>query len=400
MINTRTDFPMLSRKYQGQDLVYFDNAATSLKPQAVLDAVFDYYQNHNSNVHRGPNFLSEEATVLYEDARRTVADFIGAGFEETIFTSGATMGLNLVARSWGEANLQAGDVIALSRAEHHANLVPWLQLKDKLNLKLVYIEVARDGSLIFDNILETPNLKLLAITQASNVLGSFYDLKNLLKAARQRGIVTVIDAAQSIAHLPINVKDLDCDFLAFSGHKLLAETGIGVLYGRRELLEKMPPFFSGGAMIAEVMADPFVPAELPAKFEAGTPNISGAISLGAACTYLNKLGYDNIIKKENELSTYFLKRLKELDFVVLLGNNKDRLPLFSLAFTGMHPHDVADLLGEAGIITRAGHHCAQPLHDSLKIPATLRASLSFYNTTAEIDRFIETLKKIQQLFKC
>lgn len=400
MINTRTDFPMLSRKYQGQDLVYFDNAATSLKPQAVLDAVFDYYQNHNSNVHRGPNFLSEEATVLYEDARRTVADFIGAGFEETIFTSGATMGLNLVARSWGEANLQAGDVIALSRAEHHANLVPWLQLKDKLNLKLVYIEVARDGSLIFDNILETPNLKLLAITQASNVLGSFYDLKNLLKAARQRGIVTVIDAAQSIAHLPINVKDLDCDFLAFSGHKLLAETGIGVLYGRRELLEKMPPFFSGGAMIAEVMADSFVPAELPAKFEAGTPNISGAISLGAACTYLNKLGYDNIIKKENELSTYFLKRLKELDFVVLLGNNKDRLPLFSLAFTGMHPHDVADLLGEAGIITRAGHHCAQPLHDSLKIPATLRASLSFYNTTAEIDRFIETLKKIQQLFKC
>jgi len=391
----RSDFPMLSRKYQGKSLIYFDNAASSLKPKAVLDSVLDYYQNHNSNVHRGPNFLSEEATVMYENARVAVAKFIGAKTQETIFSSGATMGINLVARSWGEANLKAGDVIAISRAEHHANLVPWLQLKAKLNLKIIYIEVASDGSLLWDNILDTPNLKLLAITQASNVLGSFYNLKKIISEARSRNIITVVDAAQSIAHYPVDVKDLGCDFLVFSGHKLFAETGIGILYGRQELLEQMPPFLSGGAMVADVSDDYFIPAELPAKFEAGTPNISGAISLGAACQYLN---YEQIIKQEQELSHYFLARLKELDFVTLIGNQRERLPLFSMALTGLHPHDAADLLGEEGIITRAGHHCAQPLHDSLNIPATLRTSLSFYNTKAEIDIFIAALKKIHKLF--
>lgn len=391
----RADFPMLNRKYEGKSLIYFDNAASSLKPQVVLDSVLDYYISHSSNVHRGPNFLSEEATSLYEGARKTVADFIGSDLKETIFTSGTTMSINLVARSWGETNLKAGDVIAISRAEHHANLVPWLQLKAKLNLDIVYIEVAADGSLIFDNILDTPNLKLLAVTQASNVLGSWYDLKDVISEARAKNIITLVDAAQSIAHHPVNVKDLGCDFLAFSGHKLLAETGIGILYGREELLEQMPPFLSGGAMIADVSADAFIPAQLPAKFEAGTPNISGAISLGAACQYIN---YEAIIKQEEELSDYFLTRLKELEYVTLIGNQTKRLPLFSMTFTGMHPHDVADLLGEDGIITRAGHHCAQPLHDSLKIPATLRASLSFYNTKDEIDIFIVALKKIHQKF--
>jgi len=394
----RTDFPMLNREYKGKKLIYFDNAATSLKPQVVLGAALSYYQKHNSNVHRGPNFLSEEATVLYETAREVVADFIKADPKETIFTSGATMGINLVARSWGETNLKVGDVIAISRVEHHANIVPWLQLKAKLNLEIIYIEVANDGSLIWDNILETPNLKLLAITQASNVLGSWYDLRGIIKEARAKNIITVVDAAQSIAHYQVNVKELDCDFLVFSGHKLLASTGIGVLYGRKELLEVMPPFFGGGAMIAEVKDDSFIPAELPAKFEAGTPNIEGAITLGVACQYLNQLSYEQIIKQEQELSSYFLLRLKELSFVKLIGNQSERLPLFSMIFTDMHPHDVADLLGEEGIITRAGHHCAQPLHDSLGIPATLRASLSFYNTKAEIDLFITALKKINKLF--
>jgi cysteine desulfurase / selenocysteine lyase len=391
----RFDFPMLNRQYEGKSLIYFDNAASSLKPKAVLDSVLDYYQNHSSNVHRGPNFLSEEATALYEGARTIVAKFINSSPKETIFTSGATMGINLITRSWGETNLKTGDVIAISRAEHHANLVPWLQLKAKLDLKIVYIEVASDGSLIWGDILNTHNLKLLAVTQASNVLGSFYDLKNIMAEARAKNIMTVVDAAQSIAHHPVDVKDLGCDFLVFSGHKLLAETGIGILYGREELLEQMPPFLSGGAMIADVSGDSFTPAELPAKFEAGTPNISGAISLGAACLYLN---YDQIIKQEQELTNYFLTRLKELDFVTLIGNKKERLPLFSMTFDGMHPHDVADLLGEEGIITRAGHHCAQPLHDSLKISATLRASLSFYNNKAEIDIFIEALTKIHKLF--
>lgn len=391
----RSDFPMLSRKYEGKSLIYFDNAASSLKPQVVLGAVLDYYQNHSSNVHRGPNFLSEEATALYEGARLSVAKFINSNPQETIFTSGATMGVNLVARSWGETNLKSSDVIAISRAEHHANLLPWLQLKARLDLKIVYIEVASDGSLIWDHILETPNLKLLAITQASNVLGSFYNLKDVIAKARAKNIITFVDAAQSIAHHPVDVKDLGCDFLVFSGHKLLAETGIGILYGREKLLNQMPPFLSGGSMVADVSDDSFIPAELPAKFEAGTPNISGAISLGAACSYLN---YDQIIKQEQELSNYFLSRLKELDFVTLIGNQCERLPLFSMTFTGMHPHDVADLLGEEGIITRAGHHCAQPLHDSLNIPATLRASLSFYNTKDEIDIFIAALKKVHKLF--
>ena len=401
MKDYRLDFPLLKRRYNDRALVYFDNAATAPKPQVVIKAVNDYYNLHNANIHRGPNFLSEEATVLYEGARKKVADFIGADKEEIVFTAGATAGLNLIARAWGENNLKAGDIIALSRAEHHANIVPWLQLKEKIGVVLEYIDIKADGTfneLSLDKIFDQPRLRVLAITQASNVLGQFYDLRLILKRAQAQGVLTVVDAAQSVVHNPLAVHDLDCDFLVFSGHKLLAPSGVGVLYGRRDLLEKIPPFLGGGGMIAEVKEQSFTPLAEALRLEAGTPNIEGAIALGAACDYLQEISWPEIIKREEVLKDYFLEQLSSLSFVRLLGGNEGRLPLFALDLQGIHPHDAADLLGEKGIITRAGHHCAQPLHDSLGIGASLRASLSFYNTTAEIDVFFQALQSIKKSF--
>jgi len=401
MKDYRLDFPLLKRKYNNQPLVYFDNAATAPKPQAVIAAVNDYYCLHNANVHRGPNFLSEEATLLYEGARKKVADFIGADKEEIIFTSGTTAGLNLLARAWGENNLKAGDIVALSRAEHHANIVPWLQLKEKLGIVLEYIDVKSDGAfdeLSLDKIFEQPRLRVLSITQASNVLGQFYDLKSILARAQARGVLTIVDAAQSIAHRPLDVRFLNCDFLVFSGHKLFAPAGLGVLYGRRELLDKLPPFLGGGGMISEVKEQSFSPLADSLKLEAGTPNIEGAIALGAACDYLRGISWPEIIKREEVLVDYFFKKLEACDFVRLLGGKSGRLPLFALDLQGFHPHDAADLLGEQGIVTRAGHHCAQPLHDALEVSSSLRASLSFYNTTAEIDIFFHTLQSIKKSF--
>lgn len=395
------DFPLLRRVYNNKSLVYFDNAATTPKPQAVIDAVNDYYNLHNANIHRGPNFLAEEATLLYEGARQKVAKFIGADTEEIIFTAGTTMGLNFLARVWGEANLKAGDIVVLSKAEHHANIVPWLQLKEKIGIVLQYIEINKDGTFkteSLNTIFDQPRLRVLAITQASNVLGQFYNLKPILERARIQGVLTIVDAAQSIAHQPLNVHDLACDFLVFSGHKLFAPTGVGVLYGRRKLLEKLDPFFGGGGMIAEVKEQSFLALEAPAKFEAGTPNIEGAIALGTACDYLLEISWSEIIKREQLLTGYFLKKLETLDFVHLLGGRAGRLPLFSLDLEGVHPHDAADLLGEEGIVTRAGHHCTQPLHDSLGINASLRVSLSFYNTVTEIDLFFKKLEQIRESF--
>lgn len=402
MKNYRSDFPMLSRRYQNKPLVYFDNAATALKPQAVLESINDYYLHHNTNIHRGPNFLSEEATLLYEEARQSVSEFIGADSTEIVFTSGTTAGLNLVARSWGEENLQSGDLVVLTRAEHHANIVPWLQLQAKRQIKLQYIELKADGTFEEESLkaaLACPRLRLLAITQASNVLGQFYELENILAKVKKRGVLTLVDAAQSIVHHEIDVRRLDCDFLAFSGHKLFAPSGSGVLYIRGEVLAKMPPFLGGGGMITEVKADSFLPAIGPAKFEAGTPNIEGAIALGAACRYLQNIGREEIFRREQELTAYFLDKMSAFSWLRLLGGRENRLPLFSLVISGLHPHDAADLLGEQGIVTRAGHHCAQPLHDYLNISASLRASLAFYNTEAEIDYFFASLSKIRQSFQ-
>lgn len=402
MLDCCSYFPLLKRLYKGQPLQYFDNAATTPKPQVVIDAVNGYYNLYNANVHRGPNFLAEEATELYEGARDKVADFIGAEREEILFTSGATFGFNLVARSWGEKNLKKGDVIALSRAEHHANLVPWLQLKEKIGIKIEYIEINKDGTLSIDSINKIFNqekLRLIAITLASNVLGQYYNLENLIKRAKAQAVITIVDAAQAIAHRPLDVKTLGADFVSFSGHKLFAPSGIGVLYGGKKLLKEMPVFLGGGSMIAEVLSQSFVPDTLPNKFEAGTPNIEGAIALGAAIDFIKKIGWKEIISREEKLSKYFLQEIKKLNFVKVLGGEDGRLPVFALSLSGFHPHDVADLLGERGIIVRAGHHCAQPLHDYLKVQASLRASLSFYNTKEEIDCFIIALSEIKKIFK-
>ncbi len=402
MLDHHSHFPLLKRLYEGQALQYFDNAATTPKPQMVIDAINDYYNLHNANVHRGPNFLAEEATDLYEGARAKVAKFIGAESEEIIFTSGATFGLNLVARSWGEQNLKKGDVIALSRAEHHANLVPWLQLKEKIGIEIKYIELNDDGTLSLDSldkIFDQSKLRLIAVTLASNVLGQYYNLETVIKRAQAQGVIIVIDAAQAIAHRPLDVKTLGADFVSFSGHKLFAPSGIGVLYGRKGLLDSMPAFLGGGNMISEVLAQSFSSAVLPNKFEAGTPNIEGAIALGAAIDFIKKIGWKEIISREEELSKYFIQVIKKLDFVKVLGGEEERLPVFALSLNGLHPHDAADLLGERGIIVRAGHHCAQSLHDYLKVKASLRASLSFYNTKEEIDRFVVALSEIKQIFK-
>jgi cysteine desulfurase/selenocysteine lyase len=397
----RKDFPMLSAQVNGQPLVYFDNAATSERPLAVIKAADDYYLEYNANVHRGLNPLADMATERYEGARTLIADFIGAQPEEVVFTSGTTASINLVARSWGEVSLKAGDTVLLSIAEHHANIVPWLQLKEKIGINILYIPLLADGQLDLvaaSELLNDQSIKLLAVSCVSNVLGIINPVKELISLARNRGITTLVDAAQAIAHYPISVKDLDCDFLVFSGHKMLGPTGIGVLYGRRSILETMPPFLGGGGMISSVHTDHFTPSALPHKLEAGTPNISGAIALGAACLYLQTTGWELIEKQERELSTYFLERLSALKRAKLLGTHKQRVPVFSLALEGLHPHDAADLLGQEGIIVRAGHHCAQPLHDYLEVSSSLRASLSFYNTVPEIDRFIMKLEALLESF--
>jgi cysteine desulfurase/selenocysteine lyase len=401
MIN-RKDFPILSKKIKGQSLVYFDNASTAQKSRLVIEAVSNFYNNDNANVHRGLNPLADAATKKYEAARSSVADFIGAKQEEIIFTSGATAGINLVARSWGEANLQAGDIVVLSIAEHHANIVPWLQLQEKIGLKLEYVPLKADGSwdlIAARKLLNKRRVKLLAVAQVSNVLGIINPVAQLIKLAKQKGIVTLIDAAQSIAHLKIDVKKLACDFLVFSGHKLGGPTGIGVLYGRQELLIAMPPFMGGGDMISFVKPNSFGVSELPYKFEAGTPNIAGVIGLGAALKYLQGVGYDAISKQEQQLTLYFLEKIKKLTAVKILGTAKAKLPIFSLTIKGIHPHDAADILGQAGIILRAGHHCAEPLHNYLSVPATLRASLSLYNTKSEIDYFISRVSELIKAFK-
>jgi len=398
MLDYRSHFPLLSRRYNDKALVYFDNAATTPKPELVIEAVNKYYREHNSNIHRGPNFLAEEATDLFENSRKAVAQFIGADHKEIVFTSGTTAAFNLLARVLGETNLKTGDVVAISQAEHHANIVPWLQLKERIGIELKYIKVNESGDFetsSLDNILHDKKLRILSLTQASNVLGRLYDLKTILARAKEQGVLTIVDAAQSIAHHELNVKDLGADFVVFSGHKLFAPSGVGVLYGRFELLDKMSVFFGGGSMMSEVKEQSFEAIEAPYKFEAGTPNIEGVIGLGVACRYLQSITWQKINHQEAELAQYFLQRLKEYPFLKLVGEKNNRLPLFSLVLEDIHPHDIADLLGEEGVITRAGHHCAQPLHESLGISSSLRASLAFYNTTLEIDYFFEKLVAIK-----
>ena len=395
--NVRQDFVLL----QNTDRVYFDNAATSQKPKCVIDAVQEFYEKYNANVLRGLYPLSVEATERYENARKTVQRFIHAACpEEIIFTRNATESMNLVAYSYGMANLKAGDEILVSILEHHSNILPWQMVSRATGAKLVFLECEPDGTIPKEKMDEafSEHTKLVAVTQVSNVLGCVNDIPELVKRARACGAVILMDAAQSAPHMPIDVQKLDVDFVAFSGHKMLAPMGIGVLYGKQELLEKMPPFLTGGEMIETVSRYDAVYAELPHKFEAGTVNAGGAVGLAAAIDYLESYGMDTLHAVEQELTAYLFRGMNVIPHVHVLGSQREDNHTGIVSFTvdQVHPHDISEVLSSDGMDIRAGHHCAQPLHDHLGIHSTARASLMFYNTKEEIDRFLESVSNIRR----
>ena len=399
----RRDFPILAREVRpGIPLVYLDSTATSQKPGAVIDVMDDFYRRSNANIHRGIHTLAEEATAAYEAARQRVADFIQAASpRQVIFTRNATESINLVAHSWGRANLAAGDVVILTEMEHHSNLVPWHILAADRGLRLEFIPVTSDGFLDLEVYHELLKLqpKLVSFTHMSNVLGTINPAEEIVRLAHQAGAITLIDGAQSVPHFAVDVRALDVDFLAFSAHKMCGPTGIGVLYGKKELLEKMPPFLGGGDMIKRVHLRDFVPNELPYKFEAGTPAIAEAVGLGAAVNYLDQVGMDAIAEHEHKIVEYALERLEEIPGISVFGppaQYRGGVAAFMLA--GVHPHDVSQILDSDGIAIRAGHHCAMPLHEKFKLPATARASFYLYSTTEEVDRLAESLYKVKTIF--
>lgn len=400
----RADFPILQREVApGVPLIYLDSAATSQKPQVVIDSLRDHFEQHNANIHRGIHRLAEESTAAYEAARAQIASFINASSaSEIVFTRNATESLNLVIQSWGRANLAPGDVILLTEMEHHSNLVPWYMLADALDLELRYVSLTDDGMLDMDSyqslLAESP--KMVSFTHMSNVLGTINPVRQMTAQAHQAGALVMVDAAQSVPHMPVDVQDLDVDFFAFSGHKMCGPTGIGVLYGRRELLEAMPPFLGGGEMIKRVELGRFVANDVPHKFEAGTPAIAEAIGLGAAVEYLSNLGMPAIHAHEQALTAYALERLAEVPGLQVFGPDdaSQKGGVAAFTFEGAHPHDVAQILDSRGIAVRAGHHCAMPLHEHYHLPATTRASFYLYNTTAEIDQLIEGLYQVKETF--
>jgi len=398
----RADFPILQRQVNGRPLVYLDNAATSQKPLAVLQAMDDYYRQTNANVHRGVHTLSEEATRQYEGARGRIGRFINAGSsKQIIFTRNATEAINLVAYSWGLDNLGPGDEVLITGMEHHANIVPWQLICQRTGATLRYIPIDARGDLRLDLLDEllTERTRLFAFTAASNVLGTINPAAELVAKAHAVGALALVDAAQSVPHMPVDVQALDCDFLVFSGHKMCGPTGIGVLYGRRELLEEMPPFMGGGDMIREVHMDGSRWNSLPWKFEAGTPAIAEVIGLGAAVDYLSALGMPWVREQEHALVSYAVEKMAQVEGLHLIGPEGDQrggVAAFTLA--DIHPHDIAAVLDSEGIAIRAGHHCAQPIHEHFGIVATARASFYFYNTFEEVDRLAAALDKVQSVF--
>ncbi len=392
----RADFPILEREVNGKKLAYLDNGATSQKPRQVIDAIVKYYSSYNANVHRGIHKLSEEATFAYEGARRKVAEFINCSEEEIVFVKNASEALNLLMYSYGMRNITHGGRIAISVMEHHSNFVPWQFLAKEKNAKLEFIDIGKNGELV--GLEDASGADIISVMHASNVLGTINDAEKICRVAREGGGVSVIDASQSVPHMPVDVKKIGCDFMAFTGHKMLAPTGIGVLYGRKELLEKMEPFLLGGDMILEVRKESCKWNEVPYKFEAGTPNIEGAIGLGAAVDYLNAVGMEEVRKHEVELLSYALEKMK--DEVKIYGplDAEKRTGLISFNIPGVHPHDVATIMDEEGIAIRSGHHCAQPVHDRLGLESSARASFYLYNTKDEIDRLVEAIKKVKRVF--
>ncbi len=400
----KEDFPIFKRKIHGKPLIYLDNAATTQKPKFVIDAEVNYYSRHNANIHRGIHTLSAEATSLYEEVRSKVLKFIKAKSEkEIIFTKNSTEAINLVAYSWGETNIGVGDEIVISEAEHHSNLVPWQIIAYKKKAKLKFVPINDDGCFSLDRFsrLLTNRTKIVSLTHVSNVLGVINPINQIAKLAHKVGALILVDGSQSAPNMPIDVTSLGCDFFVFTGHKLLAPTGTGVLWGRQEILKVMSPFLGGGEMIKEVYFDHFISNELPYKFEAGTPNIAGVIGLGAAIDYLTKIGMENIFIHEKQLAKYALEKLSLIDGLIIYGSRKSekKIGLISFNVKGIHPHDLAQVLDQEGIAVRSGHHCAMPLHLlRLHIPASIRASFYIYNDTNDIDRLIKAIKKAKKLF--
>ncbi|MCC7264139.1 MAG: cysteine desulfurase [Candidatus Latescibacteria bacterium] len=397
----RRDFPILSQRVRNKPLVYLDNGATTQKPQSVIDALVGYYTTENANIHRGVHYLSQQATFAYERTRGRIRRFLNAADNsEIVFVRGTTEGINLVAQSFARPRLHEGDEIIVSQMEHHSNIVPWQMVCAERGARLRVIPVDDAGELILEEYekLLNPRTKLVAVAHASNVLGTINPVARITALAHQHGVPVLVDGAQGIPHLPADVRELGCDFYVFSGHKIFGPTGIGVLYGRRELLESMPPYQGGGSMIVKVSFEGTTYAELPNRFEAGTPHIAGAIGLEAAIDYLNEAGQERLAAYETELLGYATQALSQVKGLRVFGTARDKVGVLSFAMESAHPHDIGTVLDSEGIAIRAGHHCAQPLMQRYGVPAMARASLAFYNTREEIDALVDALLKVNEVF--
>lgn len=396
----RDAFPILRRKVKGRPLVYLDNAATTQKPQSVIDALTAYYSGYNANIHRGIHTLAEEATAAFEETREAVRGFIGAaGTEEIIFTRGTTESINLVASSWGRANLKAGDEILISTLEHHSNIVPWQMIAEEKGAVLKVVPVTDEGEFLMESFRElvSPRTKFVSLVHVSNALGVINPVREVIRAAHDAGATVLIDGAQSSVHLDIDVRELDCDFFAFSAHKLYGPTGVGVLYGKKALLEAMPPYQGGGEMIREVSFSGTTYNDLPYKFEAGTPNIADVVAFRAALDFINGIGKDKIRSHEEDLLAYTTERLRSVEGLRIIGDIPGKISVISFVMAGMHPQDIGILLDNQGIAIRTGHHCTQPLMHRLGIPGTCRASFAVYNTREEADMLVNGLLKVRKM---
>ncbi|HVH89240.1 MAG TPA: cysteine desulfurase [Terriglobales bacterium] len=397
----RRDFPILAQKVRGKDLVYLDNAATSQKPQQVVDAITRYYQSGNANIHRGVHFLSEHATEEHEAAREAVRQFINATrTEELIFVRGTTEGINLIAQTYGRAHVGSGDEVLISAMEHHSNIVPWQILCEQQGAKLRVIPINDQGELLMDEFqkLMSPRTKIIAVAHVSNALGTINPIREIVKIAHARNVPVLVDGAQGVPHIKVDVQNLDCDFYAFSSHKMYGPMGMGVLYGKYDLLNAMPPYQGGGDMIRSVTFEKTTYNQLPYKFEAGTPDVAGAIGLAAAVNYLNGLGIESVAAHEHELLAYATAELSKLSGIRVIGNAREKAAVLSFVLEGVHPHDIGTILDQEGIAVRTGHHCAQPIMQRFGIPATVRASFGLYNTKSEVDALVAGIDKVREVF--
>jgi cysteine desulfurase/selenocysteine lyase len=400
----RNDFPIFKKKINGKELVYLDNASTTQKPYSVINSITDFYTNYNSNIHRAVYQLAEEATTLYEQSREKIANFINVRPEEIVFTRNTTESINLIAHSWARTNLKKDDGIAITELEHHSNIVPWQILSQEIGTRLEYVGIDENGFLDLEHLIElisSKKVRLVSLSHMSNVLGTIVPIERIIKISHENDIPVLVDGAQSVPHMPVNVKNMDCDFLVFSAHKMLGPTGVGVLYAKKEFLEKMRPFMGGGDMIKEVFKFHTNYNEVPHKFEAGTPNIADVVGFGAAIDYLEKIGMDNVRKHEIDLTKYALESIQSMNYLTIYGPRDPnyRGGVISFNIADIHPHDLATIMNDHGIAIRSGHHCAQVLMQRLDVPATSRASFYIYNTKEEIDKFVNAIKEAGRIFK-